>query len=415
MMSKLTLLGILLLLFQLNNQTYGQPPLGKRHSLNFFMDCNDCDFSFVRQELGFVSFVRDPKQADIQILMSESKTGSGGKKYFLNFIGLNTLEGMDYEYGYTASQLDSDDDIRRGLLQRLKTGILQYLSQTGNFDHLEIDLKTNDNKKVVNRLEDPWKKWVFKLEAGSDFQMEASKNEYSLNTEVQIEKVTEAWKTKFMGSYETDHESYLDDGEKIVNNQNSTDFSANYIKSLNPRWSAGIFGSYTSDTYINTKSSERLYAGLEYNIFPWDVSNRKVFILRYTTGVKNNVYYEETIYNETREIRSYQAIKLELQLVQPWGTIESSMEGLNYFHDFSKNKLTFDSKFSVRMAKQFSVYGKMKAQVVHDQLYLAKGDASLEDVLLKRRKLATTYEIKLEIGLRFTFGSIYNSVINERF
>ncbi|GET31321.1 hypothetical protein PbJCM13498_01840 [Prolixibacter bellariivorans] len=415
MMSKITLLGILLLFFQLNNKSYGQAPIEKKHSLNFFLDCHDCDFSFVRQKLKFVSFVRDPKEADVQILVSDSKTGSGGKKYYLNFIGLNSLKGQDFEYGYTSNQLDSDDDIRRGLLKRLETGILQYYSKTGYFDELDINLGMRDGKRVVDKYNDPWKKWVFQVDAGSYLKMEASKNEYSLNTEVQSEKVTEAWKTKFKGEYNIDHESYLDNGEKIVNNQNSTDFSANYIKSLNPRWSAGIFGEYLSDTYINTKNSERLYAGLEYNIFPWDMSNRKVFILRYTTGVQNYVYYEETIYNKIREIRAYQAIKLELQLVQPWGTIESSLEGSNYFHDFSKNKLTFNSKFSVRLAKQFSVYGKMKAQVVHDQLYLSKGDASLEDVLLQRRKLATTYEVKMEIGLRFTFGSIYNSVINERF
>ena len=414
-MSKLTLIGIILLFFQLNNQIYGQPPLEKRHSLNFFLDCDDCDFSFVRQELKFVSFVRDPKQADVHILMSESNTGSGGKKYFLNFIGLYTLEGIDYEYEYSTSQLDTDDDIRRGLLQRLKTGILQYLSKTGNFDQLEINLKTDDDEQVLSQFEDPWKKWVFRVEAGSDFQKEVSKNEYSLNTEVQIEKVTEDWKTKFEGSYDTDYESYFDNGEKIINNQKRTDLAINYVKSLTSRWSVGIFGGHRSDTYINTKSSFRVYSGLEYNIFPWDVSNRKVFTLRYKAGVHSYVYNEETIYNETREIRSYQALKLELQLVQPWGTIESSLEGWNYFQDFSKNKLTFDSEFSVRLAKQFSVYGELEAQVIHDQLYLPKGDASLEDVLLKRRKLATTYEIKIEIGFRFTFGSIYNNVINERF
>lgn len=414
-MGKLTSVGIILFLFYLNFQTYGQAPLEKRHSLNFFLDCEDCDFTFVRQELGFVSFVRDPKQADVHILVSESHTGSGGRKYFLNFIGLGSLEGDNYEYQFTTSQLDTDDDIRRGLLQRLKTGILQYLSKTGNFDQLEINLKTDNDKQVFNQIEDPWKKWVFRVEAGSDFQKESSKNEYSLNTEMQVEKVTEGWKTKFEGSYDTNHESYLDNGEKIINNQKRTDLALNYIKSLTSRWSIGIFTGHRSNTYINTKSSFRLYSGLEYNIFPWDVSNRKVFTLRYKAGVHTYVYNEETIYNETREIRSYQALKLELELVQPWGTIESSLEGWNYFYDFSKNKLTFDSEFSVRLAKQFSFYGQVQAQVIHDQLYLPKGDASLEDVLLKRRKQATTYEVRGEVGLRFTFGSIYNNVINERF
>jgi len=39
----------------------------------------------------------------------------------------------------------------------------------------------------------------------------------------------------------------------------------------------------------------------------------------------------------------------------------------------------------------------------------------LEDVLLRRRKMATDYEIRIEFGIQFTFGSIYNNVVNERF
>ena len=57
----------------------------------------------------------------------------------------------------------------------------------------------------------------------------------------------------------------------------------------------------------------------------------------------------------------------------------------------------------------------MEYQVVHDQMYLPKGNASLEDVLLRRRKMATDYEIRIEFGIQFTFGSIYNNVVNERF
>ena len=52
--------------------------------------------------------------------------------------------------------------------------------------------------------------------------------------------------------------------------------------------------------------------------------------------------------------------------------------------------------------------------LIHDQLYLAKGDANLEDLLLQRRQLATTYEITSSIGLSYTFGSMYNNVVNTQ-
>ncbi|MCF6332056.1 MAG: hypothetical protein L3J11_02130 [Draconibacterium sp.] len=152
----------------------------------------------------------------------------------------------------------------------------------------------------------------------------------------------------------------------------------------------------------------------EYNIFPWDVCNRKVFTFRYKTGYKKYNFNKKTIYDKLNEAHFYEAMEIKLELVQPWGDVDLSLEEKHYFYDFSKNRMTFDSDFSVRLSKQISVYSKMQAEVIHDQLYLPKGDASLEDLLLKRRKLATTYEVSGEIGLRFTFGSIYNNVVNER-
>jgi hypothetical protein len=53
--------------------------------------------------------------------------------------------------------------------------------------------------------------------------------------------------------------------------------------------------------------------------------------------------------------------------------------------------------------------------MIHDQLYLPKGDASHDDILLKRRQMATNYQINGRLGFKFTFGSIYNNVVNERF
>ena len=52
---------------------------------------------------------------------------------------------------------------------------------------------------------------------------------------------------------------------------------------------------------------------------------------------------------------------------------------------------------------------------IHNFKWIYKKDYSIEDILLERRKQATTYEIHGQIGFRFTFGSIYNNVVNERF
>ncbi|HAQ21608.1 MAG TPA: hypothetical protein DCR40_20620 [Prolixibacteraceae bacterium] len=387
----------------------------KTNAPKFFLDCHECDFTFVRQKLPFISFVRDPKLADVHLLVSDSKTGSGGKKYFLNFIGLRAFEGQDHQYEFIANQSDTEDDIRNGLLKYFKIGILHYYSKTSFLNDLEIDLKEKSGKPKNQLLDDPWKLWVFQIRSGGEFQKEESQNEYSLQTEIRTDKITDAWKTRIEASYGIRRENYFDDGESFTNKQDEKQIQANFIKSLSSKWSYGIFAEYSANSYLNISNSFSLDGAVEYNFFPWAESNRRVFSLAYAAGLKTYDYKDETIYGKMSERLPFEALRIKLELVQPWGTIETSLEGRHFMNDFSKNRLTLESDFSVRLTKQLSVYSEIQSEIIHDQLYLPKGDSSVEDLLLKRRKLATTYEIRCEFGIRFTFGSAFNNIVNERF
>jgi hypothetical protein len=385
--------------------------------INFFLDCFHCDFTFVRQELPFVSFVRDPQLADVHILMSESETGGGGNKYFLNFIGLKNFEGMDFEYTTTTTESATDDDIRKALLKLIKIGILPYYSKTSFIDQINIDLEESQNRKADNLTIDRWKKWVFRIESGGELQKEESKNSYSLNFGTSAEKITEAWKTAFEGYYEFSREKFYDedDDTTIVNRQDSKEFSGSFIKSLTEKWSVGVFSTYSSRTYTNIEHNSGLAAGIEYNIFPWKECNRRVFAIRYWAGINYVDYYDRTIYVKLYETLFSEQLEINLELIQPWGEISIGLDGRNYFHDFSKNRLTLESDFSIRITKNLSFNCELTTQIVHDQLYLPMGESSRDDLLLERRKQATTYEIGGRIGIRFTFGSFYNNVVNERF
>jgi hypothetical protein len=399
----------------MHGSVFAQENSGQNSSLSFFLDCDDCDFTFVRQELTFVSFVRDPGLADVHILVTDSHTGSGGTKYFLNFIGLKNFNGLNYDYTLITRQSDTDDDIRKNLLKMIKIGILPYYSRTSLIDRMVIDIKDSENKKADEMVTDPWNKWIFRIESGGELQKEESQNEFSIRFNTSARKVTEEWKTRIEAAYEINRENYYDEGEKIINRQDTREFSANFIKSLTEKWSAGFFGDYLSRTYLNTDYRFGVSSGIEYNFFPWKESNRRVVAIRYVAGVSRTRYMEETIYDKLKETLFSETLELNLELIQPWGEISAGLEGRHYFHDFSKNRLTFESDFSVRLTKNLSVFCEMQTEMVHDQLYLPKGDASREDILLKRRKLASTYEIRSQLGFRFTFGSIYNNVVNERF
>jgi hypothetical protein len=53
--------------------------------------------------------------------------------------------------------------------------------------------------------------------------------------------------------------------------------------------------------------------------------------------------------------------------------------------------------------------------LIHDQINLVKQDLTYDEILLQRKEIATQYEYYLSFGLSYTFGSIYNNVVNPRF
>jgi hypothetical protein len=52
---------------------------------------------------------------------------------------------------------------------------------------------------------------------------------------------------------------------------------------------------------------------------------------------------------------------------------------------------------------------------IRDQLSLMRGDATLEEILLRRKEISTTYRYFISVGLSYTFGSTRSKVVNPRF
>ena len=50
-----------------------------------------------------------------------------------------------------------------------------------------------------------------------------------------------------------------------------------------------------------------------------------------------------------------------------------------------------------------------------DQIYLPRGQASTEEILLRQRQLATGYQYFVNFGVSYSFGSIFNNIVNPRF
>ena len=73
------------------------------------------------------------------------------------------------------------------------------------------------------------------------------------------------------------------------------------------------------------------------------------------------------------------------------------------------------TEVNIRIFKGLSLQIEGGVAHVNDQLNLRKGEVTEEQRLLKLTEMATKYLIEGGIELSYTFGSIYNNIVNPRF
>ena len=100
---------------------------------------------------------------------------------------------------------------------------------------------------------------------------------------------------------------------------------------------------------------------------------------------------------------------------QPWGSASVSIQHNNYLSDASKRRTELDGGLNVRLFRGFRVNVGGSYNWIRDQLYIPKGGSDQVDVLLRRRALLTGFEYGMHFGVNYTFGSIFNNVVNPRF
>ena len=153
---------------------------------------------------------------------------------------------------------------------------------------------------------------------------------------------------------------------------------------------------------------------IEYDIFPYSESTRRIFRIYYIFRFGYNNYTDTTQFFKTEETLLSHRFQTSFTTVQKWGNIDISARWSNYLHDFSLNNLSLNGYITLRITKGLSISLMGGYSFVHDQVSLRKGDASVEDVLLHRQELSTSFSYRIRFGVTYTFGSIYNNVVNPR-
>jgi len=204
------------------------------------------------------------------------------------------------------------------------------------------------------------------------------------------------------------------DGDTSESDESGWGGWGSVVKSMGNHWSAGLSGSFESSTRNNTDFRAGGGPAIEYSVFPYSEVSRRELTIAYRVGVNYFDYTEVTIFDKLEETVAWHALAAALRVRQPWGNANITLQGSALLSDANKNRLEFDSFISLRVVKGLSVRLSGGFELINDQLFLPKGDASLEEILLQRRQLATNFGLNSSIGLSYTFGSIYNNVVNTR-
>lgn len=384
----------------------------KRTAPKVYIDCMSCDIDYIRTEITFVNYVRDRKEADVHVLITTLRTGSGGREYTLSFIGQNGFKGVDDVQRYFSNTTDTEDEVRQGLVRVLKVGLMSYVGKTPIAERIAITYE-EQTKPAAGR--DRWDFWIFNISGSGFFSGETSTNARSLRANFSANRITPDLKVRMSVSGRESRDHFEYDGEVIDSRMESYNFNGLIVRSLDDHWSAGASLKATSSTYDNIRFALSPAPAVEYNIFPYSESTRRQLRFLYTLGFNAVKYREETVYGKTAQSLWQQSLAMAVDVKEKWGSISATLAGAHYLHDASKYRLNLFTNLNLQLFKGVSVFAFGGGSKIHDQIFLPKGEATLDEVLLRRRQLETGYNYFFGVGLSYTFGSIFTNVVNPRF
>lgn len=388
-----------------------------RARLALFLDCGFCDETFIRQETPYLDHVRDREVADVHVLVTRERTGAGGEVQTFDVIGLRSFEGMDFSTFFTLTVGATEDEERNEVLRTLEAALVPYLMQTPLRDQLRVDIASaeEDTAEQAQPTEDPWDHWTIQFYADGSADYEAQRRSFDTRYGVFVSRVTEAWKLQFRPFFNYNYDRFERGEETITSSARRDGFTSYTIKSISPHWSVGAYGDLLTSTFSNIDWRRRFMGAVEWSLFPYREANRRQLTVAYRVGASHITYREITIYDEIEQWLPQQLLNAAYEVVQPWGEIEIGVNASQYLHDPSRYSLEFDAEFEVRVTRGLSIEIGGFLELIQDQINLPKGDADLEEVLLRRRQLETNYEAGFYFGFRYRLGSLLNNIVNTRF
>jgi hypothetical protein len=305
---------------------------------------------------------------------------------------------------------------RNGLLRTLQAVLVPYLMRTAVGERLRITVETPpEGTAQTGPRDDPWDNWRIEVYWDGSADFESRQRSIDTRYGIYIDRVTEDWKIQLRPFFNYDYVRFERNEETITSTARRDGVTSYVVRSISPHWSVGAFGDVFTSTFANVDVRFRLMPAIEYNVYPYSEATRRQLTFAYRVGASHIIYRDTTIYNETKQLLPEHSLTAGYEVTQPWGEIDIGVNASQYLHDLGRYSVDFGGSVEVRIIQGLSIEIGGEFAFIRNQLNLPKGEADLEEVLLRRRQLETDYEAGLNFGFRYRFGSIFNNVVNTRF
>jgi hypothetical protein len=262
--------------------------------------------------------------------------------------------------------------------------------------------------------DDPWDHWTFEIYTDASADFESRQRSFDARYGIYVNRVTEDWKIQLRPFFNYNYDRFERSSGIIESIARRNGFTSYVVRSISPHWSVGAFGDVFSSTFDNVDMRYRLMPAIEWSLYPYREATRRQLTVAYRIGGSQTAYRDSTIYAEIDEFLFEHKLNAGYEVTQPWGEVDVGVNASQYLHDLERYAVEFNGSLELRITQGLSIELGGNMAFIYNQLNLPKGDADLEEVLLRRRQLETDYEAGISIGFRYRFGSIFNNVVNPR-
>lgn len=342
------------------------------------------------------------------------ETGSGGTEYTLAFYGMGKYKKLTDTLTFALPSNFTEDEERKAQLEHIKIGLTPFILRTPLANKINISFEQKETNKQ-EKIEDKWKSWVFSVDVSGWTNGEETYTTLNTWSSINASKVTPEIKIECSANNNFGESIYRFPTDTIYSYSKSNSGHALVTKSIGKHWAAGGFAQVYGSSYSNIEISGSLTPAVEYNLFDYNDATTKQLRFLYRVGYTYNNYIDTTIFDKLEEGYFYHQLSINYKNVQKWGSIEGQIYGTTFLNDFSKNKLGIYLSSSIRVFKGLSLRISGGYTQKRDQITLLKEGSTTEEILLRQKEMASNYNYWLSFGFSYTFGSMYNNVVNPRF